>query len=81
MTNLPVYVLDANVFIQAERRWYSFDVAPAFWEALVKQAEDGRIVSVDRVKSEIDRVGDALAAECIDTFAMLRNLGIRFRLV
>lgn len=25
------YILDANVFIEAHRRYYSFDIAPSFW--------------------------------------------------
>lgn len=29
------YCLDANVFIEAHRRYYSFDIALPFWEALV----------------------------------------------
>ena len=28
-----VYVLDANVFIEAARRYYAFDLVPRFWTA------------------------------------------------
>ena len=30
------FLLDANVFIQAKKSYYAFDVAPGFWSALVK---------------------------------------------
>jgi len=35
------YVLDANVFIEAARRYYAFDIAPPFWESLVQHAANG----------------------------------------
>src|SRR3972149_10604896 len=56
-----VYVLDANVFIQAARRYYAFDLAPKFWDSLVAHAANGRIQSIDRVKHESERGNDPLA--------------------
>ena len=56
-----VYVLDTNVFIQASRRYYAFDLAPKFWDSLVAHAANGRIQSIDRVKHELERGNDALA--------------------
>jgi len=56
------YALDANVFIEAARRYYAFDLAPPFWESLVHHAADGRIQSIDRVKAELERGNDELAA-------------------
>ena len=29
-----MYLLDTNVFIEAKNRYYSFDLAPGFWEWL-----------------------------------------------
>ena len=55
------YVFDANVFIEAARRYYAFDLAPRFWESLVEHANNGRIESVDRVKQELERGKDELA--------------------
>ena len=55
------YVLDANVFIEAARRYYAFDLAPIFWESLVHHAANGRIQSIDRVKEELERGNDELA--------------------
>lgn len=56
------YILDANVFIEAARRYYAFDLAPRFWEWLEKRAAQGVIRSIDRVKTELLRGNDELAA-------------------
>jgi len=61
VTGDPVYVLDANVFIEAARRYYAFDVAPAFWNGLVHHAARGRIKSIDKIKQELERGNDELA--------------------
>jgi len=58
--NAPVYLLDANVFIEASRRYYAFDIAPRFWGNLEEYAEKGRIQSIDRIKNELKRGGDEL---------------------
>ena len=56
-----VYVLDANVFVQAHRRHYALDLCPGFWDFLVHENTAGRIISIDRVRQEILE-GDALDA-------------------
>lgn len=61
MTASFAYVLDANVFIEAARRYYAFDIVPAFWQALTKLASNGRVMSIDRVKAELVRGKDELA--------------------
>lgn len=48
-----MFVLDANTFIEAHRRYYSFDIAPGFWQNLQQQAVNGQIVSIDWVYREI----------------------------
>ena len=58
-TSSPVYVLDTNVFVQAHRRHYAFEICPGFWDCLIHHHETGRVVSIDRVRDEIF-VGDAL---------------------
>lgn len=55
------YLLDANVFIQASRQYYPFDIAPGFWTNLEEHARAGRVRSIDRVKSELLRGNDDLA--------------------
>lgn len=56
-----IYILDANVFIQAARMHYAFDLVPTFWQALIVQASQGRVRSIDRVRDEILRGNDELA--------------------
>lgn len=61
MNGPPRFVLDTNVFVEAARRYYAFDIVPAFWDELRKQASAGRLLSIDRVKDELDRGKDDLA--------------------
>jgi hypothetical protein len=51
MTVSPTYLLDANVFIEAKRRYYAFDICPGFWDALVVHAENSTVKSIDRIKT------------------------------
>lgn len=51
----PVYVLDSNVFMEAARRYYAFDIAPPFWDSLNQHADEGIIESIDWVKKELER--------------------------
>ena len=54
------YLLDANVLMEAARRYYAFDIAPGFWQALIQHAQAGTVLSIDRVKREIDKGNDDL---------------------
>jgi len=61
MPEEKAYLLDANVFIEAKRRYYAFDLCPGFWECLIWHHEGNhRILSIDKVKNELDRGGDEL---------------------
>ena len=55
------HVLDANVFIQAHRLYYAFDICPGFWNALIRQHRSGSICSIDRVKAELVHEDDDLS--------------------
>lgn len=55
------YVIDTNVFIQAANHYYAFDIVPSFWPKLVELAGNGRILTIDRVRTEIEKGGDELA--------------------
>jgi hypothetical protein len=55
----PVYVIDSNVLMQAHRLYYAFPICPGFWDCLLRQHNSGRIVSVDKVRGEI-QPGDGL---------------------
>jgi len=56
--NNQVYILDTNVFIEAAKRYYALDFAPGFWNALVAQATNGRVMSIDKVKNELHSSSD-----------------------
>lgn len=55
-----VFVLDANVFIEAHRRYYALDLCPGFWVCLTHYCLETRLFSIDRVRREIDE-GDTLS--------------------
>jgi Domain of unknown function (DUF4411) len=47
------YLLDANVFIEAKKRWYGFDFCPGFWAWLDSANKQGKVFSIERVADEI----------------------------
>lgn len=55
------YLLDANVFIGAQQKYYSLDICPGFWLALLRQHEQKRVFSIDKVKAELVGVKDRLS--------------------
>ncbi len=61
MTSSRPFLLDANIFIETHRRYYAFDIAPFFWMALINNAKNDRLLSIDRVEIELERSGDELA--------------------
>jgi hypothetical protein len=61
---MGVYVVDSNFFIQAHRVNYPLDVAFSFWNKVKKLAEEGKIISIDKVKNEIFDKNDALEEWC-----------------
>jgi hypothetical protein len=65
------YLLDANVFIHANRLHYGFDFCPAFWEWLTHENHARRVFSIEKVGDELAARADELsewAAERGDTF-------------
>ncbi|MBI3937965.1 MAG: DUF4411 family protein [Betaproteobacteria bacterium] len=61
MTDPVRYLLDANVFIQAKRSYYAFDLCPGYWKALLAHHGSGRLCSIDRVRDELLNGADELA--------------------
>ena len=61
MTSQVVYLVDANVLIEAKNRYYSFSLCPGFWDAVVWHAGSGSVRSVDVVKKELAAGTDDLA--------------------
>ncbi|ANB57527.1 hypothetical protein GFC29_1375 [Anoxybacillus sp. B7M1] len=56
MSSSHKFVIDTNVFIEAYTRYYSFGIAPSFWNALIQHAENGHVISIDRVKQQLNRL-------------------------
>lgn len=65
MSGQPLYLLDSNCFIQAHRQTYPLDVATSFWNKVKQLSDNGKIISIDKVKSELYK-GDTLHDWCKD---------------
>ncbi|MCH9031171.1 MAG: DUF4411 family protein [candidate division Zixibacteria bacterium] len=55
------FLLDANVFIEASNRYYSFDLCPGFWRAVKIEHKNGNMLSISKVKNEIVVKSDGLS--------------------
>lgn len=67
MKGEDIFLVDSNSFMTPFRRYYAFDLVPAYWEALRPYILSGEIVILDMVKSEIDKGEDDLA-EWLNSF-------------
>jgi len=47
------FIVDSNFFIQAHRSIYPLDVVQSFWTKIKSLADNGIILSIDKVKREI----------------------------
>lgn len=56
-----VYLLDANVFIQAHRLHYGFDFCPAFWDWLIQKNDEKVVFSIEAICNELTRGDDDLS--------------------
>lgn len=54
------YLLDSNIFIQANKIQYPFDVFPGFWNWLERDMDNGLIHSIDPVFRELMSGNDNL---------------------
>ena len=61
MTQTQRFLLDADTFIQAKNRHYSFDICPGYWTALLRLQKARRVCSIDRVRTELAGYGDELS--------------------
>jgi len=57
----PDYLLDANIFIQASRMNYSFDIFPGFWEWLDNEQNKGVLSSIIPIGQELKNGNDFLS--------------------
>lgn len=62
MSAVPTrYLMDANTFIEAKKRYYGFDVCPGYWKAVLAHHGAGTLCSIDRVRDEMTGEGDDLS--------------------
>lgn len=57
-----MFLLDANVFIEAARTYYAPALAPTFWSWLTQQHQGGTVASIEAVRDELVAGQDPLAA-------------------
>lgn len=57
---MSLFIVDTNFFIQSHRITYPLDVAVNFWYKVKKLFEEGKIISIDKVKDEIFKNDDEL---------------------
>jgi len=78
---MSIYLVDANFFIQAHRAIYPLDVALSFWNKVEELAENGNIISIDKVKDEIYQNEDDLKEWCVanlsDNFFHNSNIALK----
>jgi hypothetical protein len=48
-----MYLLDSNAFMEANRLYYAFDIAPGFWTWLANPDLANQLSSIEAVKDEI----------------------------
>jgi len=76
MADKEKYILDANIFIEAKRRYYAFNLCPGFWDSLLHHNSMGNLESIDHVKKELLEGKDNLATwskKTPDLFASTNN--------
>lgn len=56
-----MYLLDTNVFIEAQNRYYANDICPGFWSWLDYAMADGNVASITSVYDELSDKDDYLA--------------------
>lgn len=61
-----VYLLDADVFIQAKNLHYGLDFCPAFWDWLIGSNAAGRVFSIEKVGDELAAGDDELSEWAAD---------------
>ena len=54
------YLVDADVLIRAKNLHYGLDFCPAFWDWLDRKSQAGSVLSIDKVRDEIEAGGDEL---------------------
>ena len=68
------YLLDANIFIQAQNQHYSMDFCPAFWDFLKLEAESKTLFSTDMVYDELKLYNDEVSIWVVEHRDLLFTL-------
>lgn len=65
-------LVDSDVFITAKNLYHPFAICPGFWKCVVHHHREGRVFSVDRVRSELlaghTRWSTASSSFCLEEF-------------
>lgn len=69
-----MFLLDANVLIEAKNRYYAFDIAPGFWAWLDRAHQQSLACSIDAVHAELILGNDDLAEWARNNAAFFRNI-------
>lgn len=69
-----MYLVDANVLIEAKNRYYAFDIAPGFWAWLDRAREESVACSVEAVRGELLAGNDELADWARENTAFFRPI-------
>lgn len=56
-----MYLVDANILIEAKNRYYGFDIAPGFWTWLEQAHNNGLVCSIEAVRTELLAGSDELS--------------------
>lgn len=72
MSSKPKYLLDANIFIEAYKRYYAF--APSFWRLAKQNAEVGQVISIDRIREDEDALKTWVNNENADVIKAYREI-------
>lgn len=61
---MEIFIVDSNFFIEAHRVNYPIDIAQSFWNKVKQLADNGKLISIDKVKEELYDKNDALEHWC-----------------
>lgn len=60
MIKNKLFVMDTNVFVDAHRRYYAFDIAPGFWDKLLICAGLKQVVTIKQVLNDLKKGHDPI---------------------
>lgn len=60
------FLVDSNILIEAHKAHYAWDFCPGFWDALVAGHAAGRVLTIDRVKEEIEKGKDWISTWAVN---------------